>query len=190
MNIKTKAFTLIEVLVVTAIISLLSSIVLAGLQDARNKAVASILVSEIRSLYQEADIYFLSGNQYASNESGVDGITPCPTTVASNWGFFGTTKGIELLNSIKQKTGTSNIYCAISPDSWAVFTAVYTPIFSQEKNNTAYAQTEPVLGYICFDSTNKTIRNDIIVSEGSDGVSRASLFSIKQIDNQVVCSPN
>ena len=184
-----KGFTLIELLLVVAIISLLSSVVFAGLKEARNKAVRSAFVSEVRSLYQEAEIFFVSANRYAPSNIGTDGNILCPTSVDSGWGFFGTSKGIELINSIQKRTGSQSVYCAVTPNSWAFFSPVYVSLFSLEKNNVAYAQN--LLGYICFDSSSKTIRSDIDVLEGSDGIERQAAYTIKfnSNTNTVVCSP-
>ncbi|MES2986093.1 MAG: prepilin-type N-terminal cleavage/methylation domain-containing protein [Patescibacteria group bacterium] len=52
-----KGFTLIELLVVIAIIGLLSSIVLASLKSARDKAHVSKLVQEVRQLKYAMEMY-------------------------------------------------------------------------------------------------------------------------------------
>lgn len=52
-----KGFTLIELLVVVAIISLLSSIVLASVREAREKAMLSKTVSEMKSLQTALELY-------------------------------------------------------------------------------------------------------------------------------------
>jgi len=60
---KSKGFTLIELLVVISIIGLLSSVVLASLKGAREKAVLTKLVSEMKSLQTAIEMY--------RNQSGV-----------------------------------------------------------------------------------------------------------------------
>lgn len=54
---KQKGFTLIELMVVIAIIALLSSVVLASLKGAREKAVLSKTVAEMKSLQNALELY-------------------------------------------------------------------------------------------------------------------------------------
>lgn len=54
---KSKGFTLIELLVVIAIITLLSSVVLASLKGAREKAILTKTVSEMKSLQTALELY-------------------------------------------------------------------------------------------------------------------------------------
>lgn len=55
---KTKGFTLIELLVVIAIIGILSSVVLASLNTARNKGADSAVKSNLANQRAEAEIYY------------------------------------------------------------------------------------------------------------------------------------
>jgi prepilin-type N-terminal cleavage/methylation domain-containing protein len=61
-------FTLVELLVVVAIISLLSSIVLAALSTARAKARDAERIAELRSLTQALELYKNTFGQYPTNE--------------------------------------------------------------------------------------------------------------------------
>jgi len=66
MNTK-KGFTLIELLVVIAIIGILSSVVLASLNTARNKAGDAAVKSNLANIRAQAEIYYDgNGNSYAS----------------------------------------------------------------------------------------------------------------------------
>jgi len=56
-NSQNKGFTLIELLVVISIISLLSSIVLSSVQDARNKAKVITFIQEIRQFELALNLY-------------------------------------------------------------------------------------------------------------------------------------
>lgn len=62
---KTKGFTLIELLVVISIIGILSSVVLASLNEARNKASLEAVRQDLRTLANEAAIYYESNGNYA-----------------------------------------------------------------------------------------------------------------------------
>jgi prepilin-type N-terminal cleavage/methylation domain-containing protein len=82
-----RAFTLIELLVVIAIIGLLSSIVLAALQTARNKGSDAKRFSDLRSMEQALDAYYQDNGHYpinsSCNNSGTNWCTMC-----ANLGVF------------------------------------------------------------------------------------------------------
>ncbi len=61
---KNKGFTLIELLVVIAIIGILSSVVLASLNSAREKSRDAKRVSDIKQLQLALELYFDSNSQY------------------------------------------------------------------------------------------------------------------------------
>lgn len=174
---KTKGFTLIELLLVVAIISLLTSVVYASLKDIRAKAATGALIGEIRGLNTEAEIYYVDSNSYSSSGKN----ETCPSTSDSEWGFFGTQKGVELTTSIKKRLGGGIVTCAVTPTSWAFFGEAYVSFFVQDDaRNIAYAQ-EPILGYICIDSTKKVIYNNFSIQPSSDGSTREALKSTIKI---------
>lgn len=65
-----KGFTLIELLVVIAIIGVLSSVVLASLNTARDKANDTARISSMRALATGLDLYFLANNAYPTVSGG------------------------------------------------------------------------------------------------------------------------
>lgn len=67
---KSKGFTLIELMVVIAIISLLSSIVLASLKGVRERAVLNKAVSEMKSLQTALELYKNQFGIYPGELSG------------------------------------------------------------------------------------------------------------------------
>jgi type IV pilus assembly protein PilA len=85
MNSKNKGFTLIELLVVIAIIGILSSVVLASLNSARNKGADAAIKSNLANLRAQAEIYYdgtgASSYGAASNcavtNAGVFSPNPC-----------------------------------------------------------------------------------------------------------------
>lgn len=61
---KEKGFTLIELLVVISIIGVLSTIVLSSLGTARDKAKDAKIKATLRSMTNQAEIYYLDNNGY------------------------------------------------------------------------------------------------------------------------------
>lgn len=61
----TIGFTLIELLVVVAIIGILSSVVVVSINAAREKSKASFVKSSLKSLYNEAEIFYTQNGTYA-----------------------------------------------------------------------------------------------------------------------------
>lgn len=64
MNNKRKGFTLIELLVVIAIIGILSSVVLASLNSARQKSRDARRVADLKQLQLALELYFDSNSSY------------------------------------------------------------------------------------------------------------------------------
>ena len=63
---KNKGFTLIELLVVIAIIGILSSVVLASLNSARNKGSNTATKNNLANMRAQAELFYDTGNTYAS----------------------------------------------------------------------------------------------------------------------------
>ncbi len=80
---KSKAFTLIELMVVVAIIGILSAIITANLATSKSKARDAKRISDLASLQLAMELYFDRCNQYPTAASGMPDITStagCPTT--------------------------------------------------------------------------------------------------------------
>ena len=66
-----RGFTLIELLVVIAIIGILSSVVLASLGTAREKARDAARISDVQNVSKALELYFDLAQSYPENETGV-----------------------------------------------------------------------------------------------------------------------
>jgi len=80
---RNKGFTLIELLVVIAIIGILSTVVLAFLSGARNKAFDAKVKSEMRQLINAAGIFYAVNGVYDADGifSGGDCVITSPTRI-------------------------------------------------------------------------------------------------------------
>lgn len=74
MNTRSRGFSLIELLVVVAIFSLLSSLVLATTRDAKTRSQDATRISDMRQMVNALELYFASNNQYPNidNASSLD----------------------------------------------------------------------------------------------------------------------
>lgn len=73
-----KGFTLIELLVVIAIIGILSSVVLASLNSAREKSRDARRISDVKQMQLALELYFDSNANYATSTSSL-----VPTYIAA-----------------------------------------------------------------------------------------------------------
>ncbi len=102
---KNKGFTLIELMVVIAIIGLLSSVVLAAITNARQKAENSGTVQTVRQLQNQLAIYNLDNGGYP-NPTGTAGAFYCvgvgATASCSGPGGITVTNSIAM-NPVEEK---------------------------------------------------------------------------------------
>ncbi|MAF59279.1 MAG: prepilin-type N-terminal cleavage/methylation domain-containing protein [Candidatus Pacebacteria bacterium] len=73
---RTRGFTLIELLVVIAIIGILSSVVLASLNSARQKSRDARRISDVKQLQLALELYFDSNSNYPTAVSTANLVTP------------------------------------------------------------------------------------------------------------------
>ncbi len=113
-NTKNRGFTLIEILVVIAIIGILASVVLASLNSARDKGADAAIKSSINNARAQAELF------YDDNSSSYDGlcadetITNIETSVEGAGGTFSCDDGDGSAYRISSTLQTSGNYCVDS----------------------------------------------------------------------------
>ena len=117
-----KGFTLIELLVVIAIIGILSSVVLASLNTARNKGADSAIKSQLAAIRPQAEIIYDSLSSYGVGFSATGGTTEaCPTAAANN--LFATTSVLsQIAGAASSAGGAANVSCVTDTDNTTVAT--------------------------------------------------------------------
>ena len=115
-----KGFTLIELLVVIAIIGILSSVVLASLNTARNKGTDAKTKTELGQIRASAEIVFdSSGSKYGTV---LPANATCPATAGS------LTADAGIVSALGAIVGTK--YCGVTATTFAAY-AVAAPLVSQ-----------------------------------------------------------
>ncbi len=108
-----KGFTLIELLVVVAIIGMLSSIILASMASARNKASDSSIKSNLRTTIVQAALYQSTAGSYGPSVSAGE----CPTSGTS---MFYTDANIRRAIAEAKSAGAGATRCATNGTNYAI----------------------------------------------------------------------
>jgi prepilin-type N-terminal cleavage/methylation domain-containing protein len=106
---KTKGFTLVELLIVIAIIGILSSVVISNLGESRSQANDAKIQSQLSNIRGSAELYFISNGSYGS------------TNYSCTGGMFSdTTSGMSELAKVSNYPDGTNLICNSNSTSWAV----------------------------------------------------------------------
>jgi prepilin-type N-terminal cleavage/methylation domain-containing protein len=126
----TRGFSLIEILVVITIVGILSSVVLASLNSARNKGKNSTVESNLNNARAQAELFYdVNGNSYrtgaingpgdlcaiSANVGGVRGIYSFVKAAADAQGV-----NLRLINSSPNSGDANNAVCKANATNWVM----------------------------------------------------------------------
>ncbi len=124
-----RGFTLIELLVVIAIIGLLSSVVLASLNVARNKGADGAIKSGLTNARAQSELFYSNGLTYDGVcTTGINNINAQILAAAKNLGSA-TVVGADTQLFVYSATGaTGAAVCHDSATGWAAIVSLKTPV--------------------------------------------------------------
>jgi prepilin-type N-terminal cleavage/methylation domain-containing protein len=113
MNTTSRAFTLIELMVVVAIIGLLSSVVITSLSSARSKAQDTTVKRNLATVRHQAALYLSSYNNYGPTQA----VGACPTSGTS---MFFTDATMRIAITAANAAGGGPTRCATDGTNYAM----------------------------------------------------------------------
>ncbi len=130
-----RGFTLIELLVVIAIIGILSAVVLASLNTARQKGSDASIKSNLGTVLTQAALYYDSNSNSYGSGAGVQ--SNCTSFTSGT--LLADPNVKAAIQATDQQNGTSNVVCNVKSDGTAF--AISSPLVTSTSQ------------YFCVDST-------------------------------------
>lgn len=124
---KSKGFTLIELLVVIAIIGILSSVVLASLNTARNKGADSAVKSNLANQRAEAEIFYDKSN--AATYDGVCAVTG-ENIIGDGVNAAAKAGGATYTVGDNENAASNKAVCHDAAGGWAAAAPIKNPVTS------------------------------------------------------------
>lgn len=119
-----KGFTLIEMLVVVAIVGILSATVLTALGPSRNKAKDARIISALQQIRVIAEtLYDGTSGKYPSNLGSNSKITNASTEITNNGGLHLTISVSSTTFAVSTQLNSGNYYCVDSVGAVGTTTA-------------------------------------------------------------------
>ncbi len=130
-KIRKQGFTLIELLVVIAIIGILSAVVLASLNTARDKGSDAAVKSDLDGIRTQASIYYDNNGDYGTTASATTGTAGC--TSANTMFSNDNTIKAQVSAADGANGSTNNVYCNTAASGTAY--AISAELVSQTGSN-------------------------------------------------------
>ena len=123
-----RGFTLIELLVVVAIIGLLATVVVAALNNARNKGGDAGVQTNLRSVSNGAELFFVNNtNSYLPSGGSTFTIATCPAYNVAGTNMLSRDKNISgAIAQAVSNGGNNGSSCYNSANAWAVAVGLKT----------------------------------------------------------------
>lgn len=116
-----QGFTLVEIMIVVAIIALLASIAVPGFLRARKRSQASRIINDLRLIDNAIDMYAIENNKATGNRVNVADWTkymkPRTNLYITGKDLLGASYGVQTVDTIpKVQTTTYNSLSDVAPD--------------------------------------------------------------------------
>ena len=116
-----RGFTMIELLVAVAIISILATVVMVSVSSARDKNADSAIKIELRTIQTQAELYFQKNKGYAPLVNFGGGL--CPMSVNQGYGMFTADPIVNLaaraiMKKVKYPNVLGSSLCVATPKTW------------------------------------------------------------------------